>query len=174
MPVGEMVFYGILAFVAVGSAIGMLLSRNAIYAALFLVFNFATVAVIYLLLQAHFIALVQITVYAGSIMVLFLFVIMLLGAERLSGKEPLKGQRFYAIGLGAVLLIEAVVVILTQIGVVQVVPSAGVDFAPPAAIGNALFSQYALPVLVTSIILLAATVGTILLTRGDKTLQKKL
>ena len=61
----------------------MLVSRNAIYSALFLVLNFATVAVLYLILGAPFIALSQITVYAGSIMVLFLFVIMLLGAERL-------------------------------------------------------------------------------------------
>ena len=63
--------------------VGMLLSRNAVYAALFLVLNFATVAVFYLILGAPFIALAQMTVYAGAIMVLFLFVIMLLGAEKL-------------------------------------------------------------------------------------------
>lgn len=76
----QFILYFILAIVAVASALGMLFSRNAVYAALFLITNFATVAVFYLLLDASFIALAQVTVYAGAIMVLFLFVIMLLGA----------------------------------------------------------------------------------------------
>ena len=73
----------LLAAVAVAAAVGMLLSRNAIHSALYLVLNFMTVAVFYLVLNAPFIAMVQITVYAGAIVILFLFVIMLLGAERL-------------------------------------------------------------------------------------------
>ncbi len=77
----------ILALVAIATALGMLLSRNAVYSALFLVLNFVTVAVFYLLLGAPFIAMAQITVYAGAIMVLFLFVIMLLGAEQLAPGE---------------------------------------------------------------------------------------
>ncbi len=89
------------------TAAGLLLSRNAVYAALFLVLNFATVAVFYLLLGAPFIALVQVTVYAGAIMVLFLFVIMLLGAEKLPKGQVLPWQRPLAIGLAAVLLVEA-------------------------------------------------------------------
>ncbi len=77
------------------TALGMLFSRNAIYSVLFLVLNFASVAVIYVMLSAPFIALIQITVYAGSIMVLFLFVIMLLGAEKITAKESMKGHRGY-------------------------------------------------------------------------------
>jgi NADH-quinone oxidoreductase subunit J len=79
----DLILFLILALVAVVTAVGMLLSRNAVYSALFLVLNFVTVAVFYILLGAPFIAMAQITVYAGAIMVLFLFVIMLLGAERL-------------------------------------------------------------------------------------------
>ncbi|HNT54992.1 MAG TPA: NADH-quinone oxidoreductase subunit J, partial [Anaerolineaceae bacterium] len=82
MPVIQIVIFIILGVVAVGTAVGMLLSRNAVYAALFLVLNFATIAILYLILGAPFIALAQITVYAGAIMVLFLFVIMLLGVEK--------------------------------------------------------------------------------------------
>ena len=77
----------LLGAVSIASALGLLLSRNAIYAALFLVLNFGVGAVIYLLLNAPFLAVVQVSVYAGAIMVLFLFVIMLLGAERLSPAE---------------------------------------------------------------------------------------
>ena len=79
----EFVLFIALGTIAVFAALGMLLSSNAIYSALFLVVNFAVVAAFYLLLGAPFIAMVQVTVYAGAIMVLFLFVIMLLGAERL-------------------------------------------------------------------------------------------
>jgi NADH-quinone oxidoreductase subunit J len=83
----ELIFFLILSLIAIVTALGMLLSRNAIYSALFLVLNFITVAVFYLLLGAPFIAMAQVTVYAGAIMVLFLFVIMLLGAESLPKAE---------------------------------------------------------------------------------------
>ena len=97
----DLILFLVLALVAVAAAIGMLLSQNAVYSALFLVINFATVAVFYLLLGAPFIAMAQITVYAGAIMVLFLFVIMLLGAERLAPGKVLPYQRPMAIGLAA-------------------------------------------------------------------------
>src|SRR3954469_24389143 len=70
--------------VAVFAAVAMLLSDNAVHSALFLIVNFACVALLYLMLDAPFLAMIQIAVYAGAIMVLFLFVIMLLGAEKLS------------------------------------------------------------------------------------------
>jgi NADH-quinone oxidoreductase subunit J len=80
----ELGLFLLLALTAIATALGMLLSRNAVYSALFLVLNFASVAVFYLLLSAPFLAMMQVTVYAGAIMVLFLFVIMLLGVERLA------------------------------------------------------------------------------------------
>src|SRR5512138_1783323 len=103
----SLILFFVLALVAVASAAGLLVSRNSVYAALFLVLNFATIAVFYLLLGAPFIALAQITVYAGAIMVLFLFVIMLLGGERLPRTHVLRWQRPTAIGLAAVLFGEA-------------------------------------------------------------------
>src|SRR5215213_7920805 len=96
----DLIFFLLLSLVAVATALGMLLSRNAVYCALFLVLNFITVAVFYLLLGAPFIAMAQVTVYAGAIMVLFLFVIMLLGAESLPKAEVLPWQRPLAGVLG--------------------------------------------------------------------------
>ncbi|MDP2776595.1 MAG: NADH-quinone oxidoreductase subunit J [Anaerolineales bacterium] len=93
----ELIVFLVLSLVAISSALGMLFSRNAVYSALFLVLNFVTVAVFYLLLGAPFIAMAQITVYAGAIMVLFLFVIMLLGAESLAPAQSLPWQRPLAI-----------------------------------------------------------------------------
>ena len=80
----ELVLFIIVAAVAIFSAAFMLVSRNAVHAALFLVTNFLCVAFFYLMLNAPFLAMIQVTVYAGAIMVLFMFVIMLLGSEKLT------------------------------------------------------------------------------------------
>ena len=82
---GHPILFFILAGIAVVSALFMLTSRNAVHAALFLVLNFTTIAIMYLVLNAPFLFVTQITIYAGAIMVLFLFVVMLLGAEQLRG-----------------------------------------------------------------------------------------
>ena len=89
----DLALFLVLALTAIATALGMLMSRNAVYSALFLVLNFVTVAVFYLLLGAPFIAMSQITVYAGAIMVLFLFVIMLLGADALPKSDVLPWQK---------------------------------------------------------------------------------
>src|SRR5688500_15602929 len=91
--------------IALGSALSMLLMRNAVHAALMLVVNFFAIAVLYAVNEAQFLATVQIIVYAGAIMVLFLFVIMLLGVDRSDeDRRPrLRGQRASALVLGVVL-----------------------------------------------------------------------
>src|SRR5918998_2184304 len=107
----EYVIFGITALVSVACALAMILSTNAIHSALFLVLNFTSVAVLYLLLQAPFLAMIQITVYAGAIMVLFLFVLMLLGAEKGVGdRDRLPWQRPLAWVLGLLLLGEGLFV----------------------------------------------------------------
>ena len=111
MMTSDFLLFIVLAVVAVASALSMLLSRNAIYSALFLVINFATIAVFFLLLGSPFLAMAQVTVYAGAIMVLFLFVIMLLGAEQLRQDQGLPWQRPVAIILGVVLLVETGIVV---------------------------------------------------------------
>lgn len=155
-----------LAAIAIVSALGLLLNRNAVYAALFLILNFATVAVLYLLLQAPFIAIVQITVYAGAIMVLFLFVIMLLGAEQIGRKPAARWMRPVAGILGGALAVETLYIFLTQPFQSAVQTSA--EFGSPAQVGMALFSDYLLPFEITSVLLLAAMVGAIVLTKREK------
>jgi NADH-quinone oxidoreductase subunit J len=167
----DLILFLVLALVAVTAAIGMLASQNAVYSALFLVINFATVAVFYLLLGAPFIAMVQITVYAGAIMVLFLFVIMLLGAEKLAPGKALPYQKPMAISLAVVLVVEAVYLLLVRN------PLAATIAQPTEAtnsvgalqdLGSMLFNQYLLPFEVTSILLLVAMVGAIVLTKQEK------
>jgi len=167
----DLILFLVLSLIAIASAFGMLLSRNAVYSALFLVLNFVTVAVFYLLLGAPFIAMAQITVYAGAIMVLFLFVIMLLGADELPKAEVLPWQKPLATVLALILAVEATFLLVTKAR-----PSGDV-LQPETAInsmdnlrelGMSLFSTYLLPFEVTSILLLVAMVGAIVLTKKEK------
>jgi len=167
----DLIVFLILSIVAIASALGMLLSRNAVYSALFLVLNFVTVAVFYLLLGAPFIAMSQITVYAGAIMVLFLFVIMLLGVESLAPSAAMPWQKPLAVTLATVLVVEAVYLIVSRSrpGQVVVAPDASVNtVANLRDMAMTLFNQYLLPFEVTSILLLVAMVGAIVLSRQDK------
>jgi NADH-quinone oxidoreductase subunit J len=166
MTIDQVLFFG-LAAVAVWTAACMLLSRNAVYSALFLVLNFMTVAVFFLLLHAAFIALMQVTVYAGAIMVLFLFVIMLLGAERIETQPSLPWQAPVAVAL-TVLLLGLIGLALLQAPEAASLPVLGAAFGSPTAVGDLLFSDYILPFEVTSLLLLVAMVGAIVLTRRQK------
>jgi NADH-quinone oxidoreductase subunit J len=151
----------------VATAVMMLINRNAVYAALFLILNFSTIALLYLILGAPFIAFSQVTVYAGAIMILFLFVIMLLGAEKLPIGENLRWQRPAVIVLAVVILGEAAAAILTRGGTQPPLPASAANFGNPVDIGMALFNQYSLPFEVTSIILLVAVIGAIVLTKKE-------
>jgi NADH-quinone oxidoreductase subunit J len=167
----DLIFFLILSVISVSTALGMLLSRNAVYSAMFLVLNFITVAVFYLLLGAPFIAMAQITVYAGAIMVLFLFVIMLLGAESLPEAEVLPWQKPFAGFLAVVLAVEATFIFLTRARPIGNVaqPDASVNtMTNLRALGETLFTQYLLPFEVTSILLLVAMIGAIVLVRKEK------
>lgn len=168
----EVIFFGLAIGVLV-SALGMVISRNAIYSALFLVFNFVTVGLLYVELGAPFIAMAQVTVYAGAIMVLFLFVIMMLGAESLSEEEPIRGHRAAAILLGALFVIAASVAVVAQTGPLTPLPAPAAGFASPTDVGLTLYSRYILPFEITSVILLIAVIGAIVLTRQDKAAARR-
>ncbi len=152
---GNPILFGILAVIALGAAAGMVATRNAIYSALFLILNMITLAVLFLALNAPFLAMVQITVYAGAIMVLFLFVIMLLGAERLGGVWTLR-NKLPALAVAGALLVVLAVLVLSQDGGGAAAPA--ID-AGPAAVGLALFRNYIVPFEITAVLLLVALIG---------------
>ena len=134
----------------------------------FLIINFLSVAVIYLLMGATFIALAQITVYAGAIMVLFLFVIMLLGTKKLENTEPVKWQRPLAIVLAAAILIEGVYALITRVAVTVTTNPASAMLSDPKTLGLSLYSKYSLPFEITSVILLVAAIGAVVFTKKNK------
>jgi NADH-quinone oxidoreductase subunit J len=162
----EFVLFLITAFITIGAAAAMVLSRNAVHSALWLVLNFFGVAVLYLLLNAPFLAMVQITVYAGAIMVLFLFVLMLLGSEK--GQEEVNGlpwQTPVALVLGLALVSIAGYAILgADSPAIATPPATEPQIGAAEAVANSLFSTYLLPFEITSVLLLVALIGAIVLT----------
>lgn len=158
----------IFACIAVGCAVNLVVQRHPINSALSLVGVMGALAVLYLLLGAEFLAAVQIVVYAGAIMVLFVFVIMLLNAEP-ERKTP--GKSRMARWLGVPLL--TVFLGLLSYFVQRYVPGvAGVVFGGftkggPREVGLALFTEYLLPFMATSVLILIAILGAIVLARKE-------
>jgi NADH-quinone oxidoreductase subunit J len=169
MPLDNVVFW-VFAPISIGSAIGMLFQRNAVHAALFLIVNFFTIAVFFLILGAPFLFAVQIIVYAGAILVLFLFVIMLLGVDREETLiEQLRGQRPLAIVLGLGIAVELFFAIRAGVGFATRGPENFDEVANRGLVGNAealsrvLFRNYFFPFEVTSILLIIAAIAVMVL-----------
>lgn len=121
----ELILFVMVAFIAIFAAVMMLVSENAVHSALFLILNFASVAFLYLMLNASFLAMVQVTVYAGAIMVLFLFVIMLLGAEKLLPESQPRFSWLTPLSVGlitALLLVASLAILQSDIEATQPEP----------------------------------------------------
>lgn len=169
----EWAVFGIMFVVALGASLAMLFAPNAVHTALFLVAAQIALAVAFLLQGAFFIAAIQIIVYAGAIMVLFLFVIMLLGVDRREALiEPLPGQRPLAIGLGALLAAEIGYVAWRGVGRLgastegeRALTALNEDPGNVESIAGVLFSRYMLPFEATSILLVVAIVGVMVLAK---------
>ena len=159
---------------AIGCAISMVAQRNPLYGAISLIGVFISLACLYVTLAAPFIAAVQVIVYAGAIMVLVVFVIMLLNVEQ---EEPgplrLRSLVPIAIGLAAILFAEAVFIIFF----VQASPATPTrnisDVGLTSSIGTSLFTSYLLPFEITSILLLMAVVGAMTLARRGGLLPRE-
>lgn len=157
----------IVSIILVVASILVIVQRNPVVSALFLIAALCAQAILYLLLNATFLAVIQIIVYAGAIMVLFLFVIMFLNLRKDEfGVEKRKAQRFFGILFAVLLLVELGVVI--KIGLSKI-PSKDIsldpDFGGVQSIGKALFTDYLLPFELTSVLLLVAMVGAIVLAK---------
>ena len=163
---GQLIFFAVLAAIAVVCGIAMILQENPVRSALFLVLVLFSVALLFLSLHAVFIAAVQIIVYAGAIMVLFIFVIMLLNLgtpERII--DRLRPQRFLSplIGLAVIAILATVIVAAPTTGQTTTLPD---TLTGPAEIGVALFSpEWLFPFEVVSILLLVAAIGAVMLAK---------
>jgi len=161
----DVLFY-IFAALAVLAAISVVAQRTPIFSALSLIVVLCSLAVVYLLLGAEFIAFIQVIVYAGAIMVLFVFVIMLLNAGREVPTHRSRMARWLGPPLAAAFLVEIVYAIRQQFPAGGTHPASSLD-AGPAAIGHLLFRNYVLPFEVTSILILVAILGAVVLAKKE-------
>ena len=164
------VFY-LFALIAVLGALGVIILRNPVHSVVSLALVFISLAAMYVLLSAPFIAVAQVMVYAGAIIILFVFVIMLLnpGIDHGAGKLP--SQRWLAIVFGIVLIVQLAVTLAGA-----VLPSTSGKFTPEfiasqgsvQVVGTVLFTDFLLPFEITSMLLLVAIVGVIVLAKKPK------
>jgi len=160
----EMVIFWVLAVVAVGAGLGVVGQKSAVRSALFLLVHFCCLAGLYILLNAQFVALVQVLIYAGAVVVLFLFVVMLLGVERAEEVPDLRRVQQVVGGLLAVLLVAGIAWALLETGQG---PAAGPGVAGSVrAIGSALLTAYVVPFEMAAVLLLVAIVGAIVLAKS--------
>ncbi len=151
---------------AVASALLMVTRKNPVISAIWLIVNFFCIAGMYLTLHAQFLAVVQVIVYAGAIMVLFLFVIMLLNlGNEAELREKIGWKKLVAIGVSIALALEVLVIVGAQTGLMPIVAGKAVGAGTVENIGKVLFSEFLLPFEATSLLLIAAIVGAIVLAK---------
>ncbi|MEP6711679.1 MAG: NADH-quinone oxidoreductase subunit J [Ferruginibacter sp.] len=156
----------LLAAMAVGSALMMLLSKNPVHSILWLIVVFFSISGHYVLLNAQFLAIVNIIVYAGAIMVLFLFVVMLMNLN--ADNEPAKNYRLHLIGIiagGSLLLVllSALMTVDMHQPVMMKIGDAGLI----NKLGKTLFTNYVLPFEISSVLFLSAMVGAVVIAKKN-------
>src|SRR3984957_1462339 len=169
--------FAVAAAIVLAGALGVGIARNPVHAALMLVMTLFGIAVLFVLQRADFLAAVQVIVYAGAIVVLFLFVIMFLGVDKTESvrAEPLRGQRPLAAGLVALALAGVLILGLVSHWTTGKPSVAGRANGPGSNVfklGHSVFTTYLFPFEVTSALLVIAVVGAVVLARrppsGDK------
>ncbi len=165
MTLEEILFY-IFAAGGIITALLVVTRRNPIISAIFLIINFFCLAGIYLTLHAQFIAVIQILVYAGAIMVLFVFVIMLLnlGDERRL-RDGFTWKKVVAGGFGFGVLIELIYIFMMKIGTPSIETERATNVGTVEAVGHVLFTRFLFPFEITSLLLTAAIVGAIVIAK---------
>ncbi len=161
------ILFFFVAAVAVAAGIGLIVSRNPVSSALWLVLNLFCIAVLYVTLNAQFLGVIQILVYAGAIMVLFLFVIMLLNLAALPDLQSVDWKLGVAFLLAMAVLAQLVYVVASGLDVLPdpATPEMAAESGSAYAIGEQLFTVYALPLEVIGVLLLIATIGAVMLAK---------
>ena len=166
-PVAPTFFFYLLATIAIASAVAVITRKNPVHSALALIFTLLALAGLYLMLYAPFVAAVQIVLYAGGIMVLFLFVIMYLNLKSdVETGVQIALRRAFGWLVGAILAAEAIVMFAGKWAMGPETPPAAEALVTPnntLEIGKLLYTRYLFPFEITSLILLAAMVGVIVM-----------
>lgn len=171
---GEIVMFWIMAVLAVAGALGLLFARKAVHAAMAMAMTMVSLGIVYIVQDAEFVGIIQIFVYSGAVMMLFLFVVMLVGVDAADTRvETLRGQRFWAFLLGAGFAAAAV------LGLTRVEWQAGVGLAqaqaegPVTALAREIFERQVLPFEVLGALLVIAVMGAMALAHRERLMPRK-
>ncbi len=161
------ILFFVLAIAAIAAALGILISKSPVTSALWLILNLFCIAGLYLTLSAQFIAVVQVLIYAGAIMVLFLFVILLLNLDALPDIRRIEWKKVIAFSLGMGVLAFLTFSVAASLDVLPEASStaAAVENGSASRLAEVLFTQYALPLEIIGILLLAATIGAVVIAK---------
>ncbi len=171
----EFITFAVAAALIGAGGLGVITARNPVHSALFLIQTLIGVAILFVVQDAHFLAAVQVVVYAGAIVILFLFVIMLLGVDKAEdlGVEPIAGQKPLAVVVGAALAASGIVTVVVAVdGATGSAAAPGIGenaldngYTDIERIGRVLFTDYLLAFQITAALLTIAVVGAVVLTR---------
>lgn len=162
----ELLLFYIFGGITVATALMVVASKNPISSAFSLILSFFAIAALYAMLNAHFLAIIQILVYAGAIMVLFIFVIMLLNLQPHEwGEKDFSGIFKTFVAVAIALLVGIFSLAFRQLH--QVAPPVGNNFGTITDIGNLLFTKYGFPFELTSVLLLVALIGGVVLAKRE-------
>jgi NADH-quinone oxidoreductase subunit J len=163
----EMIFFILVGALSVATAVGVVTSKVAVHSALFLLVHFATLAILYVTLNAQFLAAAQIIVYAGGIVILILFVIMLIGSAPMETRAGYRSWVPYAgLALG-VLMLAGMAITILQMPLTPLDPNAN-QGGVPIVLGVEIYAQNILLVQLAAVLLLVALIGALLLARRPK------
>ncbi|MCX6045344.1 MAG: NADH-quinone oxidoreductase subunit J [Chloroflexi bacterium] len=164
----SVLFFVLIGAISLAAAVGVVSSNHPVHSALFLLAHFGTLAILYITLEAQFLAAIQVIIYAGGIVILILFVIMLIGSEKIVNQaEHRTWTPYVGFALGIVLL-GGLAISLLQ-GFTGVEPNAALlQGGSPQAVGLELFTRYILPFELAAVLLLVALLGALLLARRPK------
>jgi NADH-quinone oxidoreductase subunit J len=172
----DIVFYT-LALILLVASLGVITTRNPVYAALYLVLAFFTAAGVWLLLEAEFLAIVLVLVYVGAVMVLFLFVVMMLDINLDKLREGFWKALPVALPVGGMMAVEMLMIVgVRNFGVDKVLapPSHPANYSNTAELGRVLYTDYLLPFELASVVLLVAIIAAIALTLRDRKESKSM
>jgi NADH-quinone oxidoreductase subunit J len=169
----RLVSYWILAIVAVAAALGMVLARRAVHCAVLLAVVMLSLAAMYAMLGAPFLAFVQVIVYTGAVLMLFLFVLMIVGITAADSIiETIRGQRLWA-ALGGIAMLVLLSLVIGHAAIGSAGPSsAQFGNANVTSLAHLIFTRYVYPFEITSVLLITAAVGAMVLTHRERTTPK--
>ena len=164
----SLLFFIVIGATSLAAAYGVVASRLPIHSALFLLAHFVTLAVLYITLDAQFLAATQVIVYAGGIVILILFVIMLIGSEQIENQGDYRSWTPYVAMLLGIILVVTLAYTMVANYQAGALGAAIPDGGAPPVVGLALFTQYILPFELAAVLLLVALLGALLLARRPK------